>query len=672
VKKISRQPLLFALCLAYALPAWPVNEADPALFDMSVEDLLQVQVTSAAKKSQSLNDAAAAIFVISNEDIKRSGATSIPDALRLAPGMDVSKIDANKWAVSARGFNGRFANKLLVLVDGRNAYTRAFSGVYWEMQDVMLEDVERIEIIRGPGGSLWGANAVNGVINIITKHAANTQGGMLGAGAGTEEQGFGALRYGTTLGEDNYARVYFKGLKRDENTRPNGQGAGDGWGKLQGGFRFDSRLTSQDELKVQGDIYQSDLNEQLSMPSPTAPFVSRFNDAVRADGGNVLAKWQRTLSPNSEYSVQAYYDSYHRKEGFVEEWRDTLDLELQHRTAWLDWHDIVWGAGYRYEMDDFGNTLYLQTNPASRNAQLFNLFVQDEMMLVEDRLWLTIGSKLEHNDYSGFEYQPSLRLMWAPDHHHRLWAAMSRAVRTPSRAEQNSALFVTALPGVVISPGFETPPVVVTLQGNPNFVSEELVAYELGYRTTMIDSLSLDMTLFYNDYDRFRSTRLGKLLNHGEYLEQQLTYNNFNHPKTYGYELAAVWQMLDWWRWDASYSYLNTRLDGASNVEINQAPQQRLSLRSALSPLPDVDFDFWLRYVDRSAAINTNGGVGLIDIPAYLTLDLRLAWRPVKDLELACVGQNLLEDRHLEFVQENLTLPTSIDRGVYFKAIWEF
>lgn len=378
--------------------------------------------------------------MISQNDIQRIGATSIPEALRLAPGIDVARIDANKWAVSARGFNGRFANKLLVLIDGRNAYTRAFAGVYWENQDVMLEDVERIEVIRGPGATLWGANAVNGVINIITKHSADTQGGLLVAGAGNQEQGFGAFRYGGELNKNTTARAYVKGFKVNENTNEMGANAGDDWGKVQSGFRMDSQATPNDAITLQGDAYYSNINQYSIVPQTAAPYQNSFNEDIESFGGNLLVRHQHTFSSTSDYSLQVYYDFYQRDEFYLKETRHSLDIDFQHRFALLGWNDIVWGVGYRYNHDDFRSSYITTLTPPSRNDQLFSAFIQDEITLIDNTLWLTLGSKFEHNDYSGFEAQPTARLMWAPHYQHRLWASISRAVRTPSRAEQNMNL----------------------------------------------------------------------------------------------------------------------------------------------------------------------------------------------------------------------------------------
>ena len=661
---------LFALLLSYSalMSAEDVKDA----FAMSLDDLLNTQVYSVAKKSQSLNDAPAAVFVISNEDIRRSGATNIPDALRLAPGLDVAQIDANKWAVSSRGFNGRFSNKLQVLIDGRSAYTRTFAGVYWENQDVMMEDIARIEVIRGPGATLWGANAVNGVINIITKHSSQTQGGLLNLGGGTEELGFGSFRYGTKLGKDTTARAYIKGFNRDNNSHTDGSNANDGWDKVQGGFRLDSQFTAKDTLNVQGDIYHANINQSATYPQIAPPYLFTENSKIGRYGGNISTKWQHSVSTTSDYYLQFYYDTYTRKEGDFNESRDTLDLDFQHRFLLADWSEIIWGVNYRFGHDHLvgkpiqnGSTIF-RANPKNVNDQVFSGFIQDELTLLDDKLWLTIGSKFEHNDYSGFEGQPSAKILWAPHNQHRLWAGVSRAVRTPSRFEQDFDTLTSVIPPQGILPV----PIALQLQANPNYRSEEVIAYEAGYRTTFSKSVSLDVTGFYNDYRDLRFPRQGDLQFNEDSLTLPLSFTNELRGKTYGIEVATVWQMLDWWRWDVNYSWLRTELDDSiGDPRTGVSPEQRVSVRGALSPWETIDLDFWLRYVDNNFAIVT---VGDAYIKPYLTLDLRLAWRPVQDLELSLVGQNLLAQKHLEYIQEINTSPTAIDRGMYGKISWGF
>jgi iron complex outermembrane recepter protein len=657
------------------------EEPNPAL-DLSVEDLLNVQVTSVAKKAQSLNDAPAAVFVISNEDIKRSAATSIPDALRLAPGLDIARINANQWAVGSRGFNGRFANKLQVLIDGRSAYSRSFSGVNWENQDVMMEDIDRIEVIRGPGASLWGANAVNGVINIITKNSAQTQGGLLNAGGGSFEQGFGSARYGGKLSENTTARAYVKGFQRGDNRLQNGGNADDSWNKQQGGFRLDSQLNNNDTLTVQGDLYRMGMNQLALFPQLSAPYTqsqSAFNNSY---GGNFLTRLQHTFSPTSEYKLQVYFDSYSRQEAFYDDSRSTIDVDFQHRFLLNDSHEIVWGLNYRYGHDHIaGNaapdgTQIFAINPLSVNDQLFSGFFQDEMTLIENKLKLTIGSKFEHNDYSGFEGQPSARIMWSPHNQHRLWAGVSRAVRTPSRAEKYFDMLTNIMPAN--TQPFNSPfPIAVYSQGSPNYGAEDVITYEVGYRTTFSKSASLDVTGFYNNYENLRyvqsATAQPVFNGFNTPMTQTLLFNNQLQGRTYGIEIASVWQMLDWWRWDVNYSWLHSDLNNLANAVTAISPQQRVSLRGALSPWKDIDLDFWFRYVDGATSITTaNVSNGSGYIKPYVTLDLRCAWRPIKSLELSIAGQNLLQDSHLEYIAENQTMPTAIVRGVYGKISWNY
>ncbi len=668
-KKLLQQFLITLLAyFSYSLTAYSEQNE---LMNLSVEDLLNIEVTSVAKKSQSLNNSPAAIYVITQDDIIRIGATSVPEALRLAPGIDVARIDANKWAVTARGFNGRFANKLLVLIDGRNTYTRTFAGVYWENQDVMLEDIERIEVIRGPGATLWGANAMNGVINIITKHSAETQGGLLVAGAGTEEQGFGAFRYGGKLNANTTARAYVKGFKRDENTHQTGGSAGDDWDKVQAGFRVDSQPAAHDKFTIQGDGYRSIIQQDTIVQQMSPPYQTIADERIDTFGGNVLVKHQHTFSSTSDYSLQIYYDFYQRDEGMYSESRHIVDIDFQHRFALLDWNDVIWGAGYRYNHDDI--TLTTTNNidkiiPTKRNDQLFSAFIQDEITLLEDTLWLTLGSKFEFNDYSGFEAQPTARLLWMPHHQHRLWGAVSRAVRTPSRFEHNITLLTNVIPPQ--APRIPVP-VIVIFEGDRQFDSEKAISYELGYRTTIIDNVSIDFTAFYNDYSYLRSAHTSTPIFNSAtgVVELTNTITNNGKAQTYGFEIATVWQMLDWWRWDANYSLLKTDFNRQAARTTAISPQQRVSLRSSVSPWQDIDLDVLFRYVDRNTIISLSGATVIDD---YISMDIRLAWRPVNEIELSVVGQNLLAKHHLEYIQEAFTTATEIDRGVYGKLTWHF
>lgn len=643
-----------------------------------------LQVTSVSKKKQSLSDSAAAIFVITNDDLQKSGVTNIPDALRMVPGVNVSRIDSNKWAVNSRSANSRFADKLLVMIDGRSVYTPSFSGIYWEVQDVMLEDVDRIEVIRGPGATLWGANAVNGVINIITKHAADTLGGLVTLGGGNQEQAFAGARYGASLGENSYGRFYAKGFARDGFQYPTGEDANDDWDMARGGFHLDSSLTAKDSLAVHGDLYTGNINQQMDLASYTWSFTEGFSrfgeDEADVSGRNIAALWEHVLSSESSFTLQAIYDRTERNEGCVQEERGSFDLEFQHLLAVGERNDVVWGARYRTTKDDFSEGVVpwvVTMDPESRQDDLFSVFLQDEIMIARDRLWLTLGSKLEHNDYSGYEVQPSARLLWAFYDNHKLWTSISRPVRTPSRVEHDGDL----LNGIMPYPDSFNPaspfynpanpmPVEIRMIGDEGFEAEELMAYELGYRFLASHDFSMDTALFYNDYDKVRKFERQEPVFTGTTIVQNYLATNTVAAESYGMELALAWQATEQLKLDLAYSYLVSNMDEAGQV--GEEPRHQVSLRGFVNLRDDLDLNIWLRYVDKVTAVYFMSVDGMYDIDEYVTLDLRLAWRPVAKIELSLVGQNLLDGGHVEFVQENFTRPTEVARSVYGKLTYKF
>jgi len=404
----------------------------PDLTELTLEQLMTVEITSASKKEEPLWDSAAAVFVITGEDIRRAGMKSIPEALRLAPGVQVAQFGANRWAISARGFNATFSNKLLVLIDGRTVYTPLFAGVFWDAQDTLLEDIERIEVIRGPGGTLWGANAVNGVINIITKQAKATQGGYVEVGGGTEERGFVGTRYGGRIGSDLFYRGYFKYANHDNLVTATGHEGIDDWRTYRGGFRLDWEPSTRDTVTVQGDLYKGDFGQTLPIPSLLPPFSATRESRDDFAGGNVLSRWRHRMADRRETSVQFYYDRTHRDELLFHETRDTVDLEFQHRFPLGARHDLIWGVDTRVTIDALNkiNSPTLVFEPRRRTDHLVSGFIQDQIALIHDRLMLTLGSKFEHNSFSGFEAQPNARLVYSPNAWNRVWTAVSRAVRT--------------------------------------------------------------------------------------------------------------------------------------------------------------------------------------------------------------------------------------------------
>lgn len=603
---------------------------------LSLEDLLNQEVTSVSKRPQLAYGAATAIDVLNSEEIIRSGANNIPDALRLATGLDVGQFDNHTWGISSRGFNLTSANKMQVLMDGRGLYSPLFSGVFWDVQNYMLEDLDRIEVIRGPGASLWGANAFDGVINIISKSAQETQGGLITAGGGNEETAFGSVRYGGKLATNSYYRVYLNYFERDDLKHANGQEAHDDMMLGQTGFRTDTQLNDVNALTVQGDYYNG-------------TYGIEGQDDARVSGGNLLGRWTRTFSPESELVVQSYFDTTHRGQfNFIDDLH-TFDIDIQHRLPIGTRNIFMYGAEYRLASDHIQNPAApaIEFIPRDRDMQLFTAFLQDELAVIEDRLALTVGSKFEHNDFTGFEIQPSIRLAYTPTHSQTVWAAVSRAVRTPTRIEVD----------------WSVPPVFRN-QSRDQFTSEEVIAYELGYRLQVQSKLSYDLVAFYNSYDHLRSI---ENIPGGPYFRNEFQGDG------YGFEISQNYQPMDWWTLKVSYSYLETRLEatdthqpipfpGFGVEEEGNDPHNLFSLHSSVNLPYDIEFDQVLRYVD---------DLPNPPVPAYLQLDLRLAWRPKPNIELAVVGRNLLDNQHPELGPDN-PLREEVERSVYGKVTWRF
>ncbi|WP_052469926.1 TonB-dependent receptor plug domain-containing protein [Thiolapillus brandeum] len=647
--------------------------------DIPLEELLSMDVTSAARKEQHLRETAASAFIITREDIHRSGVTSIPEALRLAPGVQVARIDANKWAITTRGFNNQFANMLLVMIDGRTVYNPTISGVYWDVQDTMLEDIDRIEVIRGPGATLWGANAVNGVINIITRNASETQGGLLVASAGNEEKANLSLRYGGEIAETAKGRVYMKYTDHDSFWLPEiKQDAGDQWTSLRGGFRIDGTASVHDNWTFQGDIYDADeqqtANYWLDPSDPANEYAAPYyidllaKDSIDASGWNLLGRWEHQSDQGPVAALQVYYDHSERSEEFSIQSYDTLDLDFHHRFQPLPKHDVVWGLSYRQVRDKFNDTFMAKVLPDSQRTSLYSFFLQDEIELLPDQLRLIVGSKFEHNDYTGLEVQPTGRLLWLVDSHTTLWGAVSRAVRMPSRVERSTDIVFQIVPS---NPPY--PPIEVHGYGSNSFDSEILLAYELGLRFQPRNDLSVDLAAYYHDYDQL------------ETLEQQLSpegmpylvFDNNLQGDSHGIELSVDWQPREWWRLQLGYSYfdISTYLDAGSSFLGSVAPnglstpEHQASLRSLMDISNDLSLDLWIYYsgyIDRPAYLQETS------VPGYTSMNIRFAWHPNEDLELSLVGRNLFDKRHLEFVGESYLMPTEIDRSFRAQVIWHF
>ncbi len=637
------------------------------VLDMSLEDLLNVEITSVSKRAEKRTAAPAAIFVLTQEDIRRSAASNIPDLLRTVPGLHVAQQDANKWSVTARGFTGRFANKLLVLIDGRSIYTPFFSGVYWEANDVMLEDVERIEIIRGPGGTLWGANAVNGVINIVTKKAADTQGGLLSVAGGSELRGSGALRYGGKIGELGHYRAYAKYFRVDDGgsfvedgVGPTGGDADDHWQNGHAGFRMDFDLSSEDSLTFIGGLQIVDSNATFDLPYYTDPLFVRTDTDAEMQDYYLLGRWTRRLADDSEIQLQGYWDYYHAEDVTLDEQRNTVDIDFQHRLQLGNRNDLLWGLGFRVTTDSFENSEFIIMNPDERTDLLFSAFIQDEIKIL-DTLHLTVGTKIEHNDYTGIEIQPSARLAWTPNDRHTVWAAISRAVRTPSRSENDIRLNYgesTDLPGVFVA-----------AFGDDDLDSEELLAFELGYRVQPTEKIALDFAFFYNDYDNVRTVEVGPLVVEDEPAPPHtivvVPIVTNGKAKVWGLEAAVDISPRPWWLVRASYSFIDVDTTNVfESTGAEEVPHHIFSLQNRFDLPRNVEIDTTFRYVD---------DINNLMIGDYFEMDARLAWRPREDLELAIIGRNLLDSQHEEYDDViTLGVPTQVQRSVYGKISWRF
>jgi len=646
-----------------------------SLLDADLEELAQAEVTAPVfgeevttvdRQESTVGRSAAAIYVITGDMIRRSGARSIPEALRLAPGVQVARIDANKWAISIRGLNERFSNKLLVQIDGRTSYTPLFGGVFWDVQDVLLEDVDRIEVIRGPGASVWGANAVNGVINVITKSAEDTQGIFVESGAG-DQRGFGSARVGGKSGNMAW-RTYGKWFERDTGISPTGR-ASDDWRMSRLGFRSDWQPTTRDSVTLQGDYYDGDAGQFQVTPTSTAPFVERGPDDQVLAGGNVLMSWTRELHEESDWRLQFYYDRTERTiEGInFREDRDTVDVDFQHRYRWAQRHKLIWGAAYRNSRDQIRNADFqIQFHPSSRADDLFSIFVQDEMTLVEDLLFGTVGSKFSWNDYTGFEGQPTARLLYTPTKRQTIWGSVSRAVRIPSRSDDDVRLVL--LPSD--TPIFPTFPIVF---GDRSIDSEKLVAWEAGMRSAPTEHTYWDLAAFYNRYHDLASLRAGApgFDPDAGALALPLTFFNGLNATGYGFEMAYTWEANPMWTLRGDYSFLRLDLDadagvfGSGTSAEGESPRNQFTIHSSWDLGCNCEFDLIGRYVDVLPAI---------DIPSYYEMDARLAWRSNWGCEFALVGRNLLDGSHPEFASDTLTgaVATEVPRELYGSMTWRY
>ena len=656
------RPTLGRLASALLLAAAPPAFADVDLLDLSIEELADLRVTSVSRVEERLADAPAAAFVITRDELRRSGVTTIAEALRLVPGVEVARRNAHAWSITLRGFNSDLANKLLVLIDGRSIYSPLYAGVFWDVQDTLFEDIERIEVIAGPGGALWGANAVNGVINIITRSATDTPGAFFEAGAGNEEHGFAALRYGGTFGNDVAARGYVKALDRDSLKNVDGSDGVDEARLAQGGFRLDWGASGADRFTVQGDFYQGDESGvfQNDFTLGTLPSGSDVGE-TDLSGGNVLMRWDRALGDGADFSLQSYYDRTSRDiPRTYAERRDTFDVDFQHHLRRAGAHDLLWGAGFRSTSDEIANTLFATFDPPERRDETVSAFLQDKIGIKGERMALTLGSKLEHNDYTGFEAQPSARYSWAINDRRSFWSAISRAVRIPARLDSDLRLTVPV--GLLVIPLY------VSADGTRDYDSEELIAYEAGYRVRPTDRLSFDIALFRNDYDRLQTVEPHApivVLTPLPYAVLPHTIENRMTGTASGGTFVANWQPNERWQLRFQYARLDLdlthepgSLDTSRINEQGNSPEDQAAVYSFLNLSSQLELYSGLRYVDELPNLG---------VDSYVAVNAGLTWSPMEQLSAQLSLENLNDARHVEFGAGK-----QIERSAFFRVRWTF
>jgi iron complex outermembrane receptor protein len=599
---------------------------------LSLEQLVDVRVTSVSKRPEPLSEAASAIQVVLGNDIRRAGVTSLPEALRLAPNLQVARANASQWAISSRGLNNVLANKLLVQIDGRTVYAPLYAGVFWDAQNVLLEDVERIEVVSGPGGALWGANAVNGVVNVITKDARDTHGVFAQVGAGTEVRKTGGVRWGGAIGSDAHLRVYGAGFERDDTIELDGSDAKDGWWLSQGGFRGDMGVGERTNLTVQGDYY-------VSEPNPDG------TESVDARGGNGIVRVEHSLSDRSAVWASVYYDRTYRDfNNDFEERVATVDFDSQHRFAIGDRNEVIYGAGFRWMHHEIANLPLFGFFPGDDILRLYSAFLQGAVSFAGGRVKATVGAKFEHNHFTGAEWQPSARLGVVPRRGQLAWVAVSRAVRTPSRIDRDFIAYLAA----------DVP----LIQGSKDYDSEDVVAYEAGWRVQARETVTGSISVFHNEYDGLRSAEPGP-----PPVGFPITFDNGVQGWINGIELAGACQLTNHWKLRGGYTFMQKHLTTKpGSQDLNQAtaesddPEHQALLQSMANLPGGLSLDATIRWVDALPQPR---------VPSYVGLDARVAWTSASGIELAVVGQNLVEKEHREFAPSSPS-PREIERGVLF------
>ena len=670
MRTVACESVLFALALLGA-QAQSTQSTQTDLTSLQIEDLMNVDVTSASKKEQKMSRVPAAIFVITQEDIRRSGATNIPDLLRMVPGLEVAQVTPSIWAISARGFNSQYSNKLLVLIDGRTVYTPLFSGVYWDAQDVPLDSIDRIEDIRGPGATVWGANAVNGVINIMTKIARQTPGGMATSEGGTLDHGAGIVRYGGRIGARGAYRAFADGFEIGPFLTPDHQNAQDDWYRFHGGFRVDEEVSAKDSLTMEGEAVRGNAGEMVTtIVSLQPPVNANLDLRDRFSGWNVLGRWKRVLSPGSETTLQAYFDRSNRGDTTYGYGLNTFDVDFQHHGVWRRRQDFVWGLGYRVNSDNSAREFRFSVNPQALNYQIFSSFVQDEIALRPDHLYVSVGTKLEHDYFNGFNLQPTARVTWAPEGRDMVWAAVSGAQRSPSRGEtgfrDNEAVY----------PGPDNLPILISVFGNPAQRNEHLIATEAGFRRAWTDRLSFDSALFFNQYQDLRSGEPGATRLEADpppvHLLMPITIANLLHGETHGIEAFASLKLADRWTLSPGYTFLTMHLHrNATGLDVGTGPETEGGIPNQQAQLrSNVNLPWHWEWTTSAYFV---GQLAAPKIASYTRLDVNLVWHPSDKMSLGVVGQNLLQGLHQEYSDSVLTVtPSLVRRSAYARLTWRF
>ena len=669
--RLWRKLAAILIILAASIPARQALAQQPGnLADVSLEALMNMEVSSPGRKEQKLSRTAGAVYVITQEDIRRSGLNSIPELLRMVPGLQVARINASMWAITSRGFNGRFADKMLVLIDGRSIYNNLYSGVYWEQNDVPLDDVERVEVIRGPGATMWGANAVNGVINIITKPARETRGLMISSGAGNVDHGFASVRYGGELGDDVFYRVYAKYFNEGPFSTGDGP-AHDQWDSGQGGGRLDWKISERDSLSVEGDVYSGGAQQTIYPDYSNTALGLPVSGPVAFSGGYGLLRWSRRYSDRSDLAVQVSFTEENRNEDFGRFRTRVVDFDFQHHYTLSSRHNLMWGFGFRIYNDDTTSqqifaapSATVRFVPADSTQPLASFFAQDQIAIVPERVALTVGTKIEHNVFTGFDIQPSAQLIWTPTSRQSLWTSVSRAVHTPSLSDRDLLLQyqLSATPGLY-----------GLLTGSPDFQSETVLSYEAGYRNQPARWVTVDLATFFSNYSNLTSVDIGTpFIESGSQpgLVIPMQFGNLAAGHTYGVEIATNWSLTQKWRLTGNYSWFRYGLnrsnlgpyDTAQDVE-GSSPAHQVQFRSQWDVSRKLALDTSVYYVSALT------GIG---VPGYVRSDARIGWTLNRMMEISLAGQNLLNGRHLEFPSAEYVLASEPGREVYLKVTWSF